>query len=351
MNRYRGMGLRMAMAWRGSLALVAMLLLFPVLNVGGLAAAEGPGPVFSGLQASSNEVEAGGMVFLTVQITSPADIVGNPMVSYLFPDGTPGPAVAFSRISGSLRDGAWQATLQLSAYLPSGTYLVNDLRAVNAAGNSTIYDPSDDDTSDMNRIGTTVVTKLRAIGVMGNASADPIEHAAAGPPTNANLTVKNTAQEPEDTGAVNDITMRTTAAKSTVGPLECNNPHPNGPFFTRLSFSSGNVGPGDRITVIARIIDCDVSNYDFAGASIRLQYECNDGSTKEGPLATWVRTHGPPEEYMYTTTLTLFKPSPCKSHHISIKELRAWDGQGYDNRFAPNRAYWPVYSRPTVKSS
>ncbi len=350
MDRYRGMRLRTAMAWRGSLALVVLLLLFPVLNVGGIAAAEGPGPVFSNLQTSSNDAEAGDMVFLTVQITSSADIVGNPTVSYLFPDGTPGPTVAFSRVGGSLRDGTWQATLQLSEYLPSGTYLVNDLRAGDAAGNTTIYDPGDDAANDTNRVGTMVTTRLWVIGMMLNASANPNEQAAPSTPTNANLTVKNTAQEPVDTGVVNGVTTKTTTASLTVRPSECNSAHPNGPFFTRLSFSSGSVAPGDRITVNARIIDCEVVPYDFAGASIRLQYECNDGTTKEGPLATWVRTHGPPADYMYTTTLTLFKPSPCKAHHISIKELRAWDGQGNDNHFALNRPYWPSYSQPSVRS-
>lgn len=292
--------------------LVAVLMFALFAGTGGLASAAGPGPVFSNIKASSSEVMAGDTVFLTTRLTSSADILGNPTVSYLFPDGTPGPAVAFSRVGGSLRDGEWQATLPLSQYLPSGSYVVGELRAMDMAGNGTVAAP---DESLMNA---------------------------------ANLTVTNVAQQPGIITVSGDEISAPEKSTAPSRPSECNSPHPRGPFFTGLSFSkTSGLAPGDSITVFAKIIDCDTTNYDFAGASIRLQYQ-GSGGPKDGPFTTFVR-HRDGGDYWYKSTLTLFNPSPCTCKTLSIKQLRAWDGQGNDNYYEFNKPYWPSFGNPMFR--
>lgn len=349
MTGYGRVGHRMAVVWRGSLVLVIALLLMPVLNTGSVTAA-GTGPVFSNLQASGSDVEAGSIVFLTVHLASSADIVGNPMISFLFPDGTPGPAVTFSRVGGTLQDGDWQASLELSEYLPSGTYEINNLRAVDAASNVTVYDPDADAANTTNALTT---SKLRAINVTGSTNGEPLEQTGGSAPKTTNLTVTNTAQTPKDIGTVSDITKLTASSSIQVVPSEClyvSHP-PNGPFFTTVYFTPTKVmyAPGERITANATIVDCGIVGDDLAGAEIRLQYSCSDGTKKDGPFATWLKARD--FDFLtnpkYTATLELFKSSPCKgAYSIGIKELRAFDRQGYDNRFTPDKPFWPAIAQP-----
>ena len=248
---------------------------------------------------------SGDTVFLTTRLTSTADILGNPTVTYLFPDGNPGPTAVFSRVGGSLRDGEWQATLPLSQYLPSGSYEIGELRAVDVAGNLTVATP---DESLMNT---------------------------------ANLDVTNTAQQPEFVTATNDDSnLSAVKGNRPSKPSECNSPHPSGPFFVSLYFSkTSDLRPGDMIYVYAKIIDCDTSNYDFAGGEIRLQYQ-GSGGPKDGPFTTFVRHHDK-GDYWYRSTIHLFNPSPCTCKKLVIKYVRAWDGAGYDNYYYFNKPYWP----------
>ena len=351
MERYDGMGRSTTVARWGSLALVTLLLLVSVLTSGSSVVAAGPGPVFSNLQASSTDVESGGTVFLAVHLTSSADIISNPAISFLFPDGTPGPSVLFNHVGGSLRDGDWQATLELSVYLPDGTYDVNDLRAVDAAGNLTVYNPEDEAANNPTAM---VKSKLQAINVTSAPSSDPLEQVGTSAPKSASLSVTNPATTTTDIRAVNATTMLTSNSQNSLPP-ECNSAHPKGPFFRELSFDKGAYRLGDVVKVTSRILDCDTGHYDFAGAEIVLRIVCDDERTiVTGPHGTWVRLHDPDgTNYQYESRLHLPKQINCKPLAIIINYVRAWDGQGNNNRFSSNSPpdlMIPSYNPPRLTS-
>lgn len=326
MNRYGGVDHRTAIARCGSLALVVMLLFVPVLSADGVTA-QGSGPVFSNLQVSNNDIDAGSTVFLTVHITSTADIIGNPTASYLLPDGSPGPSVSFSFVGGSLRDGDWQATLHISDQLPDGTYEISELRAANAAGNVTIYDASQDAADGTVMVTSIVMNKLRAAHVMGNAAGDPSENAALTSATSANLTVTHPYPTP--------------SGGSSPHPSCSKSNRPSGPFFTQIIFGSANVVPGDSLSVSAIIVDCDTTYYDFTGAQIVVQYQCANGSFASAGSAAWYPFATQPHDYRYTSTLHLLHaPSTCKATKVVVQSLRAWDGY-YNNTFTASHPWWP----------
>ena len=328
------MGRSTTVARWGSLALVTLLLLVSVLTSGSSVVAAGPGPVFSNLQASSTDVESGGTVFLAVHLTSSADIISNPAISFLFPDGTPGPSVLFNHVGGSLRDGDWQATLELSVYLPDGTYDVNDLRAVDAAGNLTVYNPEDEAANNPTAM---VKSKLQAINVTSAPSSDPLEQVGTSAPKSASLSVTNPAQQP------------TTSAPIRVVPVGCLGSYPDGPFFTSIEMTPLNstYAPGTKLLIHATIVDCGVKYDDLKVAKVELSYKCFGDTVERKLLADFARAKG--FDFLtnpnYTATLQVSTHGCAKGYLVGYSRLQATDGT-YHNTFKPGDADFPPYFLP-----
>ncbi len=315
MDGHRGMGRWVTMR-RFACGMVATLLCSVLLGTGGFASAAGPGPVFSNIKASATEVAAGDTVYLTTRLTSTADVLGNPTVSYHFPDGTPGPTVAFSRVGGSLRDGEWQATLPLSPSLPAGPYYVAELRAADVAGNLTIVGP-DESVVHAADLTVTSVTQSPIFAVAGDGSSD-LSATKDTPPSRPAFC---------NGGSSPGLTFRWAALF-----VDSTKPDYTQTWNNRNSYSNDyhpSLRPSDSFYILAFVTDCTQGANENANSHALFEYRSTTGSQRtDGPSPSFQRVAGNQFEGLYVAKVTLYGHHPCDCNQIRLKRLYMGDYAG-----------------------
>ena len=288
-----------------------------LLGTGSFVSAAGPGPNFSNVTASNSNPQAGDTVFLTTRITSTADILGNPTIAYLMPDGTPGPSVAFSRVGGSLRDGEWQATLPLSESLISGPYYVYEVRAADVAGNYTVtgLDEGVVHSADLN------VTNTAQSSTVGATNGDESDLSAA-------KGTQSSSKPSFCNGNSPGLTFQWVYLF-----LETTRPNYDTTYGSRSSYSTDyrpSVKPGNTVYVLAYVRDCNPRANENNNGYAKMEYYSSTTSTQrtDGPQGNFSRVAGNEYDGLYVAKVTLFGYTPCECNRIRLKQLYMGDQSG-----------------------
>ncbi len=200
---------------RGIGGLVIVLMMLACVLVGGMSGivAADSGPVFDNVTLSSSVVARGDTVTVSAHITDPnGDVLDAPTISFLLPDNADGPSIDFVLVSDTANEGRYAAAVLISPLLPTGRYVVKQLRAYDSAGNVTMIAPPDPRATGLT---LTVVDRSSA-----TATAAPAPATATPITAPTNTATANTATTIATSRATNTPAPATsTASRPTPTPM------------------------------------------------------------------------------------------------------------------------------------
>jgi len=193
---------------RGIGGLVIVLVTLACVLVGGMSgivAADG-GPVFDSVTLSTSVVARGDTVTVAAHITdTKGDVLDAPTISFLLPDNADGPSIDFILVSDTAHDGRYEAAVLISPLLPTGRYVVKQLRAYDSDGNVTMITPPDP----------------RATGLTLTVVDHPTAASSTAPPTATATTA------PQSTATATAVATTANTATATARPRATNTPAPS----------------------------------------------------------------------------------------------------------------------------
>lgn len=320
-RRARAGTARSVRAWAATLLLA---LLFVTIVSGAMrSAADTPvGPVFQSLSIASANVTTGNSVTVSARITDAySDIAEQPSISYIQPNGTDdGPFAFFARVSGTPRDGMYEAVLTVSRFYPAGDYPVKEVRAFDLDGKLTSLVPPAPPTPNLllhvaRSTGQPSVTNAptnaptptaiaMATAARPTSTARPATATFAPPPI---ATAGNTPRAAMPRNAAPNAPTATALPPAPTGGTVAS------ATFREITVSDGSiVPPGRTIAVTVHLTsNVDILNYSTIAYA---------GPGGDGPFAYLTRVSGTPQDGIYRATLYLPRGAPTGSY--TIRELR-----------------------------
>ncbi len=311
------------------------------------------GPVFQSLTISGTTIATGGTVTITARITDAySDIGEQPSIAYRQPNGDDGPFAFFSRISGTPRDGTYEAVVPISPFYPAGTYPVKEVRAFDIEGKVASLIPPTAPTTTLAlnvsrstaprpttaaiaatstptpRLLATITVAPRAATIAPAPAAAPQLTATTARPTD---TPRPAAPPPATATPVRPATatVGTVPPKpsATMPPAPAVAPVPTQPApviaaeFRDITLSGDTVAPGSTVGVTVHIVSkIEITNYPL------VIYTAPSGNP--GPLAYLTRIAGDGRDGTYHATLFVSRNAAAGLY--TLRELRATGTDGSD---------------------